>query len=310
MLGLPEEKLTGSLGELQISAELRSWMARAFLVEGRLDEFETSVNSGSKRHVMVSATRLGNSGGESGLVFIFTDITRLRELELKTQRDQKLQAMGEMAVELAHEIRNPLGSIELFASLLSSELTHDDRLRQWADQIVTSVKFLNTIVTNMLTFSRSSAPEFQSLDILQLIHETLDFMNPVFQQRSIVVNRPNRDPIFVDGDRQMLWQALINLMMNALQAMPDSGVLSIHARESDGMAVTAVDDSGVGIAPENMDRIFDPFFTTSEKGTGLGLALVHQIVEKHSGAITAASEPGRGSRFTMSIPVTAKELAC
>src|SRR4029077_3211162 len=140
---------------------------RAFAAEGRVDEFETVVKCGdSKRHVMVSATRLANPDGESGLVVIFTDITRLRDLELKTQRDQKLQAMGEMAVELAHEIRNPLGSIDLFASLLSSELAHDERLRQWSDQIVTSVKFLNTIVTNMLTFSRSAVPEFQTLDIV------------------------------------------------------------------------------------------------------------------------------------------------
>lgn len=310
MLGISEEQLMGNLSELKISNELRSWMARAILAEGRLEEFETTLNTEvATRHVMVSATRLATHANESGLVFIFTDITRLRELELKAQRDQKLQAMGEMAVELAHEIRNPLGSIDLFASLLSSELG-DPRLRQWADQIVTSVKFLNTIVTNMLAFSRSSVPQLQSLDVVQLIHETLDFMDPVFQQRSVVVNRPQRRPIFVEADRQMFWQALINLLMNALQAMPDKGHIAIDVAESHGMAVVAIEDSGMGIAPENIERIFDPFFTTSEKGTGLGLALVHHIVEKHSGAIVATSELGKGSRFTISVPAVAKELAC
>ena len=234
----------------------------------------------------------------------------LASANAELQRNQKLKAMGEMAVELAHEIRNPLGSIDLFASLLSSELTSDVRLRQWADQIVTSVKFLNTIVTNMLTFSRSSVPQLQLLDITGLIHETLDFMEPVFQQRTVKVSRPGREPIYIEGDRQMLWQALINLMMNSLQAMPDRGELSLQVCESEGMLVIAIDDSGIGIAPKNMERIFDPFFTTNEKGTGLGLALVHQIIEKHGGAVTASSELGKGSRFTISIPVAAREVTC
>jgi len=311
ILGISEDQLTGSIGDLRISTDLRKWMERAFAAEGHIDELETVVKNGnSKRHVMVSATRLANPDGESGLVFIFTDITRLRELELKTQRDQKLQAMGEMAVELAHEIRNPLGSIDLFASLLSSELTHDERLRQWSEQIVTSVKFLNTIVTNMLTFSRSAVPEFQTLDVVELVHETLDFMDPVFHQRNVEVSRPEHESVYVEGDRQMLWQALINLMMNALQAMPDQGAISIQVCKSKDLAVIAINDSGIGIAPENLDRIFDPFFTTSDKGTGLGLALVHQIVEKHRGAITASSEPGKGSRFTISVPLVTKVFTC
>jgi signal transduction histidine kinase len=172
------------------------------------------------------------------------------------------------------------------------------------------VKFLNTIVTNMLTFSRSSVPQLQLLDITGLIHETLDFMEPVFQQRTVTVSRPGREPIYIEGDRQMLWQALINLMMNSLHAMPDRGELSLQVCESQGMLVIAIDDSGIGIAPENMERIFDPFFTTNEKGTGLGLALVHQIIEKHGGAVTASSELGKGSRFTISIPVAAREVTC
>src|SRR5262249_96555 len=148
---------------------------------GEADDIEIQIDggTGTPQHVIVSSSWLAGLGdGESAIAFILKDITRLKELELKAQRDQKVQAMGKMAVKLAHEIRNPLGSIDLFVSLLASELEGNTRLKAWADQAVMSVKFLNTIVTNMLTFTRPSTPQLQPLDLLELIHGTLLFLNP------------------------------------------------------------------------------------------------------------------------------------
>ena len=124
------------------------------------------------------------------MTIVLKDITRLKELEIQTQRAKQLQAMGEMAVQLAHEIRNPLGSIELFASLLGNELHGQPDFKGWADQIVTGVKFLNNIVTNMLTFTRTSKPQTKPLDLNELILETLAFVEPVLQQRKIRLERP------------------------------------------------------------------------------------------------------------------------
>jgi len=162
------------------------------------------------------------------------------------QRAQRLQAMGEMALQLAHEIRNPLGSIELFAALLSNELKERIDQKTWADQIVTGVKFLNTIVTNMLTFTKVSKPQLVLFDLQQMINETVTFLEPVCLQRSIrVTGAEFGNPIWIEGDREMLRQMLINLLMNGLQAMPEQGELAVRARVSGNDAVEVeVQDTG------------------------------------------------------------------
>ena len=240
-----------------------------------------------------------------GINVILKDITRLKELEQQTQRAQRLQAMGEMAVQLAHEIRNPLGSIELFASLLKSESQPGTDSRTWAEQISTGIRFLNTIVSNMLSFARASKPQIREFDLGELVQTTLSFVEPVFGQRKIRVEQGAMpEPIYMSGDSEMLRQMLMNLFMNALQAMPEEGKLKVRTRRSaPGWVEIEVEDSGIGIAPENLDRIFDPFFTTNEKGTGLGLSLVHQIAEKHQGRVEARSVSGEGTCFTVCLPV-------
>jgi signal transduction histidine kinase len=221
------------------------------------------------------------------------------------QRAQRLQAMGEMAVQLAHEIRNPLGSIELFASMLATGLPNKSDMKGWANQIVSGVTFLNTIVTNMLTFTKVSRPQFSVFELNRMIDETLVFFEPVCRQRSVRVNRPGAlEPTVIEADMDMLRQILINLLMNAVQAMPEQGEISISAQLVDPKtARIEVEDNGIGIPEENVSKIFDPFFTTNEKGSGLGLSLVHQIVQKHGGNIEAESRFGHGTRFVIVLPV-------
>jgi two-component system sensor histidine kinase HydH len=194
--------------------------------------------------------------------------------------------------------------------LLGNELKGQEDFKDWADQIVIGVKFLNNIVTNMLTFTRTSKPQTKALNLNELILETLAFVEPVLQQRKICLERPeagHNEPVCM-GDAGMLRQMFLNLFMNALQAMQEGGRLAVRLRpEQLGIIRVEVEDSGIGIPSENLGRIFDPFFTTHEKGTGLGLALVHQIVEKHQGRITADSEFGKGTRFTIWLPVAQAE---
>jgi signal transduction histidine kinase len=268
-------------------------------------ELQWSNAAGQPQFVSVSASPVSDpQGRNTGLTIVLKDVTQLKELEIQTQRAKQLQAMGEMAVQLAHEIRNPLGSIELFASLLGNELRGEPDLKSWADQIVTGVKFLNNIVTNMLTFTRASKPEVKALDLHGLILETLAFVEPVLQQRSIRLQQPSagEETLLCMGDSGMLRQMFLNLFMNALQALPESGRLAVRVQPDLGTLRVEVEDSGIGIPAENLSRIFDPFFTTHEKGTGLGLALVHQIVEKHQGRIAAHSEFGKGTQFTIWLP--------
>jgi len=267
--------------------------------------------AGHEQFLSVSGSLVSDvQGNNSGLTIVLKDITRLKELELQSQRAKQLQAMGEMAVQLAHEIRNPLGSIELFASLLRNELRGQDDYRGWADQIVTGVKFLNNIVTNMLTFARTSRPQAKPLELKGLILETLAFVEPVLQQRKIHLQRPEPEgnAVLCMGDAGMLRQMFLNLFMNALQAMPESGQLAVRVQSDHrGTVRIEVEDSGIGIPSQNLGRIFDPFFTTHEKGTGLGLALVHQIVENHQGRIAAESAFGKGTRFTIWLPESIRD---
>ena len=155
----------------------------------------------------------------------------------------------------------------------------------------------------MLTFSRSSSPQFKEFDLQQLVRETLAFIQPILQQRNILVEPPATDAVWIQGDSEMLRQMMMNLFMNALQAMPERGQLSVRVYSDNDRGVRIeVEDTGIGIPAENISRIFDPFFTTHEKGTGLGLSLVHQIVGKHQGKISAQSDFGKGTKFTINLP--------
>ncbi len=315
MLGLPQfDWVTARQFEaLPLPDKLRAWIRESLQASAVLTEdaeLEVARAEGNSRFFMVSRSPVIDPKGNcSGTTIILKDITQLKELEHQTQRAQRLQAMGEMAVQLAHEIRNPLGSIELFASLLKSELQPGTDTRTWAEQISTGIRFLNTIVSNMLSFARASKAQVRHFDLGELIETTLSFVEPVFAQRRIQVKLENfQEPICMDGDPEMLRQMLMNLFMNALQAMPEEGNLKIRTRQpSTAWVEIEVEDSGIGIAPENIARIFDPFFTTNENGTGLGLSLVCQIVEKHQGRVEARSESGKGTSFTVCLPLGRSE---
>ena len=205
--------------------------------------------------------------------------------------------MGEMAVQLAHEIRNPLGSIELFASLLVKELTGDPR--RWAENIRIGIRSLNTIVSNMLQFSNPMIPAFAPVEMHQIIQEILKFSDPILNQRQIRMKTEcAARNATIWADRELLKQMMLNLIFNALKAMPSQGALTIRTRNVEfpkgdvrfrGLELQ-IQDTGIGI---------QPFVTTNKNGTGLGLSVVHQIVERHSGSIHVASKVNRGTTFTI-----------
>jgi signal transduction histidine kinase len=285
------------------SDELRNLFAAS--AEGRREETEITLAAGGRKKVLAtSGTPLADESGRTlGTLHIIRDVTLVKALEEKNQRGERLAAMGEMAAELAHEIRNPLGSIELFASLLGRECDGDARL--WAENIRISARSLNTIVSNMLHFSAPLSPVFAETDIHDLVREIGSFCEPMMRQRGVRWELSLlADTALVWADRGLLKQLLLNLIFNAMKAMPSEGSLSVRTRNIAGRGSRRrlelrVEDTGVGIAPEHLDRIFDPFFTTNRNGTGLGLSIVHQIVESHSGEIRAASEVNRGTVFTI-----------
>ncbi len=264
---------------------------------------------GQKRTLAFSDTPLMDSAGSpAGTLHIIRDVTRIKALEEQSKRGERLAAMGEMAVELAHEIRNPLGSIELFASLLENELPQGTDLSRWASNIRIGSRSLNNIVSNMLHFANPLTPTLVDVDLHQIVREILSFMEPITSQRDIQVSvRPDAVRPVIRGDPELLKQMILNLLQNSLQAMPSRGLLSLATRDLPASAERAfpgglelsIEDTGLGIPPENVGRIFDPFFTTNRNGNGLGLSVVHQIVERHAGFISVTSQVDRGTVFTI-----------
>jgi len=221
-----------------------------------------------------------------------------------------------MVGRIAHEIRNPLGSVELFASMLRKDLRDDPERRRYAEHIGMAVEAMDRLLANLLVCTKPNCPRPAWHPAGQLIRDALTMTGHATAREGLAI-RLQRDPAVSDlyCDEAQLKQVLVNLILNGTQAMPGDGTLTIGIT-GDRDALTgrpavrlSVSDTGVGIEPEHRSRLFDPFFTTKEVGTGLGLAIVHAIVEGHHGRVEVESEPGRGTTFTINLPQPAKESA-
>jgi PAS domain S-box-containing protein len=245
-----------------------------------------------------------------GTVFILRDITRVEKLEEMAKRTEKLLAMGEMAANIAHEIRNPLGSIELFASLLMKDMK-DKRHQGRLSHIITSVKNMDNKISNLLLFTTQRHPMMRKVNLHRIVKEVLRFSDPIIKQEDILlsVKYSGIEP-FVRGDAEMLKQVFLNILLNAIQAMTDGGRLEIetvvsppHLEDGVRSVEVRISDTGVGITGENLNKIFDPFFSTRERGSGLGLAIVHNIVHAHSGSIDVESREREGTVLSITLPL-------
>lgn len=272
------------------------------------DHYPVKARSGA--YLTVTRTDLRNQAGEStGSLVLLQDITEIRRLEEQVQRRDRLVSMGEMVGRIAHEIRNPLGSIELFASMLRRGLDGDRELRTYADHISSAVHAMDRLLTNLLLYVRPKPPRAKWHSAAQLVREALALAAHAMVNRRIATRTccdPGARRVWCDA--LQIKQALLNLILNAIQAMPDGGVLTVavyldrnQCLDGSGVRI-AVSDTGTGIDPAHRSRIFDPFFTTKDAGTGLGLAIVHAIVESHRGRIEVESAVGHGTTFCIVLP--------
>jgi signal transduction histidine kinase len=260
------------------------------------------VANGKRYDVIVSRSHVVDpSGAVRGTVLLFQDITRMKELETQSERNRRLIRMGEMAAKIVHEIRSPLCSIELYATMLESELGEGETSRL-SRGISSGILSVNNILTNMLLFSRQQKPSKSRIDAVALIDDALRMLEPMTASRGILLERSARSSPRLDGDAELLKQVLLNVVLNAVQATNGEGRIGVSVRDADGAAVIEVSDEGEGIREEDLERIFDPFFSTKVKGTGLGLAIASRIMEAHGGFIRVRSEWGTGSVFELHFP--------
>jgi signal transduction histidine kinase len=224
-----------------------------------------------------------------------------RELEMK----KRLAALGEMAAGIAHEIRNPLGGIQLYASTLAMEVSDRPLATDLVRKISNGVKGLNSLVSDMLAFTRDLQLVKREEDLGEIVTETLELAAPSLLEADVRVRvHGSVEGRQIAADRRLLGRVLLNLVMNAAEAIGEAGIengrIEIRAdRRAAEQVELTIEDNGPGIPPENVEKLFDPFFTTKHTGTGLGLAIVHRIIEAHGGKITAENRkfPERGARF-------------
>jgi two-component system sensor histidine kinase FlrB len=235
-----------------------------------------------------------------------TEVERLRrELEDTQSKLRREEALAEIASVLAHEIRNPLGSLELFAGLLA-ESDLDSDCRTWVGHVQAGLRTLAATVNNVLHFHSLPEPQRAPVDLGELLGWARDFFRPLARQSRVALSLQNRVAgVLFPADRHRLEQVLLNLVLNAIRAMPGGGWIELGGRKvQQGRAVMlVVSDTGPGISAEHLPSIFEPGFSTRAGSPGLGLAVCRKIVEQHGGTITAGSCPGRGATFTLIFPL-------
>ncbi|MSP58929.1 MAG: sensor histidine kinase [Myxococcales bacterium] len=231
----------------------------------------------------------------------------LEEREQRLIRSERLAAVGKIAAQITHEVRNPLSSIGLNAELLEEELAGLDASAEARDlvrAIIQEVDRLGEITEEYLRFARLPRPKLEREDVNAIVSSLLVFMREELATRGITVEAHlGEDLPTIPADENQLRQALLNLLRNAAEAMRDGGRLTVVTSAAGAQVRVAIGDTGEGIAPEHRGKIFDPFFSTKEGGTGLGLALTQQIVVEHGGVLEVDSEAGRGTTFTVRLPM-------
>jgi PAS domain S-box-containing protein len=291
------------------------------LREGRA-EAESSVETTDGRTVPVSlqTAPIHDPAGEvRGAVAVLRDLSRLKALEAEVRRGERLAALGQMALALAHEIRNPLGAIRGVAQLLGNELS-GGAYREHLAVMLREIDRVNRVMEALLDLGRPLRFSLGPVNLHQLLERVCLLAEPAARERDIQLVRrydPSLPPLWADEDR--LTQVFQNLVQNGIEAMPAGGRLTLATRLSRDPVYGKVDlgagprplvevlvqDEGEGIPERLRDRVFDPFFTTKPRGLGLGLALAHRIVEEHRGAIRVTSAPGKGTTFACYLPTAA-----
>jgi len=231
---------------------------------------------------------------------------RIKSFEEELIRANKLSALGELAGSIAHEIKNPLIAIQGFAKRIE-KTNEPDKIEEYAGVIDKEAGRLSNVLMKLLEFSRMDEPNKEYVDVNEIVDDTVLFMEhhlTRFKNVELVVER-KKDLPHIQVDKIHIQQALVNIIMNAAQAMPVGGIIEIKTQNANGRISISVKDEGAGIKDEDMGKIFEPFFTTKKKGegTGLGLSLSKRLVEANGGEIDVESKMGEGSVFKILLPL-------
>jgi len=281
--------------------------------EKHYSNFESGVISSARGMVPVSfsSTILSDHDGKKiGALLIITDLSEVKELEEKVRRADKLSALATMAAGMAHEIKNPLSSMKVLSQLLPIKFQDDEFRKKFEEIMPREIGRIDRIIESLLSFARATAPKYEKIIIEDLIEENIKYYTAQAESSGVKIIKDYSSIPLIMCDRDQMTQVFSNLILNAIQAMPEGGELKIRISEGKKIEnitqniVMEFSDTGHGISSQNLKKLFDPFFTTKYAGTGLGLTITHSIIDGHRGTIDVKSEPGRGTTFTITLPVS------
>jgi len=271
------------------------------------DEIDCCLSNQKSRPLGVSASAwLDEAGSFMGHIMLVWDLTEIHELRKEIARSQRMAALGSLAAGVAHEIRNPLSSIKGFATYFREQYKDQKQDFETASIMISEVERLNRVVGQLLELARPVELIKKPINLVTLFGNSIALVKTRAEGKSITTTIEATDPeltLFADSDR--ISQVLLNLYLNAIEAMEkNNGTLSVSARKSlrEPGVLISVTDNGAGIRKEDLPHVFDPYFTSKSTGTGLGLAIVHNIVEAHEGSVSATSNPGENTTFTLFFP--------
>ncbi len=321
------------LGPGEITGDFRevfgqgAWLTG--LIEGTLSsgrparrgEGELKLKGGGVKWLGAGASALFRGGSLEGVILVFTDITEVKELRERMEMKERIAVLGEMSAGIAHELRNPMGVISGYSEYLVKRLKGDAALNEAAESIRAEIRTMDEIIREFMNFSQPTELNITEVDINGTIEEAIKAL-PSISEKVFFSYTKNEALPLIEGDSVLLRQAFLNIIKNALEAMPDGGALTVKTELAEtgrsgsesglppGRYIKAqVSDTGEGIEEKAMKKIFMPFFTTKAKGTGLGLALVQKILVYHGGRVSVKSSKGKGTVFTVFMPVKPEKNA-
>jgi PAS domain S-box-containing protein len=246
-------------------------------------------------------------GVVAGALIVLENVTERAQLEQQLMQREKLSSIGLLAAGVAHEVNTPLAGISSYTQMLLQQVEDQDPKRRLLEKIHTQTVRASGIVNNLLNFSRSGDSEYREVELNLVLEDTLQLLEPQLRDGRLEIARHYGESLpTAFGSASKLQQVFMNMVLNARDAMPMGGRLTITTRLVDTSLVVDFRDTGIGIAPEHIARIYDPFFTTKDvgQGTGLGLALSYSIIQEHSGRIFVESRPNEGTHFIIKLPTS------
>jgi two-component system, NtrC family, sensor kinase len=314
LYGLSRSEALGKTLDAIFPSELRAELSQASDPHHTLNLYKFRLRNAEEHSLIVNLSvvpLIGKQNEVIGRLLIFTDLTERVNLEDQLVQAEKLSSIGLLAAGVAHEVNTSLAVITSNAQLLMRQMDAEDPRSRTLDKIIKQAFRASDIANNLLKFSRVSGSEYSDLELNRVISETLSLVEPMLKAAKITVNAQLGEALpAVHGNAGKLQQVFMNLIMNARDAMPRGGELTIATEAENSSVHVEVSDNGVGIPSDHLHKIFDPFFTTktTSRGMGLGLAVTYGIIREHSGSIQVDSVVGRGTTFRVELPIVRKTV--